>query len=149
MFTRFLNKMKTLIIIVATLIIVLVLVRVVGRCQCDSPWRHTSKVTIKQHRCIPPKGRLSVNVYVMLGLPHTHTERGVFISDSFIWLYWTCLVRFTGGRQIKTNTFSAEPIKVNFTSHINMYVSEYKYTSVCTLIHHCPTYICTHTQTSS
>lgn len=74
--------------------------------------------------------------------PYTHRERCIYFR--FFYMVILDLFRFTGGRQIKTNTFSAEPIKVNFTSHINMYVSAYKHTSVCTLIHHCPTYICTY-----
>lgn len=64
--------------------------------------------------------------------PYTHRERCIYFR--FFYMVILDLLRFTGGRQIKTNTFSAEPIKVNFTSHINMYVCGYKHTSVCTLI---------------
>lgn len=118
---------------------------------CACRWALSVRQSLKTHlksndqttSLDTPKGRLSVNVYVMLGLPHTPTERCIYFR--FFYMVILDLFRFTGGRQIKTNTVSAEPITVhtvNITSHINMYVCIHTY--IHQFIHHCPTYRHTH-----
>lgn len=125
MFTRFLNKMKTLIIIVATLIIVFIVC--LSPCACCGALsvRQSLKTHLKSNdqttSLHTPERAIECQRLRHAWLtPYTHRERYIYFR--FFYMVILDLFRFTGGRQIKTNTFSAEPIKVNITSHINMYV---------------------------
>lgn len=132
-FERSRKIMRLIITGLSPIIVILVTVfgLVIGRCQCDCPFGHTSKVTIKQHRRIPQRA-VECQCLRHASLTPCDVCMYVFIFDSFIWLYWTCLGLQVGVKvkQIKTNTVSTEPISIHITSSKCMYVSS----CICTYV---------------
>lgn len=159
-FERSCKIMRLIIISLSSIMVITVTVLglVLGRCQCNCPfWTHLKSNDQTTSPPVTPKGDWVSMFTSCLAYPvrstHTNIQVYVFIFDSFIWLYWTCLGLQVGVKvkQIKTNTVSTEPISIHITSFKCMYVSSYIRKYICTFIHQCPTYkyVCMYVKLSS